>query len=324
MGCSCQFAVLLRSDKEGRTHIKQELLHIAILVLLLQIHIPQRVNDKHLAVLGNNPLLRAGRSSTLRLRLGRGTPTPTSRSRSRSRAPPSPARTSGRILGRFLLGITLLHPAHLAVHGYSPTTIVLIHLSLRRRSSGSRGRLTIDTGDAEILAPGRIACIPDIPLDKLLLPFPAHVEREVMRRTTSKDKEPRNHGPETRPIPRVVILGPLPGREAIGDEVIIPLPPGAAQDVGDDAQPSLTVRGALDGGLDLGVGGLFGDVHAVLALLGRLLGLLCALGGELLLDLVRVEGARLLAVGLVDLVLGGRGRYAEEFVKGYFGAFVEV
>jgi hypothetical protein len=46
-------------------------------------------------------------------------------------------------------------------------------------------------------------------------------------------------------------------------------------------------------------------VHALLVGLGVGFGGGGALGGELLLDLVRVQGAGLLAVGLVDLVLGG-------------------
>jgi hypothetical protein len=70
------------------------------------------------------------------------------------------------------------------------------------------------------------------------------------------------------------------------------------------------------------LGGLFDDFDAGLGSFG--LGL-CggrALGGELLLDLVRVQGARLLAVGFVDLVLGGGGLDAQEVVEGYLGRFV--
>jgi hypothetical protein len=88
--------------------------------------------------------------------------------------------------------------------------------------------------------------------------------------------------------------------------VIIAFAALATQDVGDEREACLALRGELDGILDLGLRG---------ALCALFLAL-CALGAELLGDLVRVEGASLCAVGLVDVVLGGRVCDAEDLVEG--------
>lgn len=143
-----------------------------------------------------------------------------------------------------------------------------------------------------------------------------------MRRAAGEQEDAHDHGAEAGPVARVVVLGALPLGEAVAQEVVVALAAGAAEDVGHDGQAGLAVRGALDGGLDLGLGGLLGDFHAALGLLGLGLGGGGALGGEGLLDLVRVQGAGFLAVGLVDLVLGGGGLDADVVVEGDVGALV--
>lgn len=136
-----------------------------------------------------------------------------------------------------------------------------------------------------------------------------------MRATAEGEEDAEHDRAKARAVPVVVVVGALPRGEAIGNEVVVASTAGALQDVGDNGQAGLAVRSLLDGGLDLGLRGALGDLDAGLLVLLVLLGL-GALGGELLLDLVGVEGTGLLAVGFVDIILGGRGGDAEEVVEG--------
>lgn len=119
------------------------------------------------------------------------------------------------------------------------------------------------------------------------------------------DEDAEHDGAEARAVPRVVVVGALPQREAVGQEVVVAVPRRPAQDVCDEGEAGLALRGALDGRLCLGGRGLLGGLAG-----------LCAVVSEVLLHLVRVERARLLAVGAVDVLLRGRGGDAEDVVKG--------
>lgn len=141
-----------------------------------------------------------------------------------------------------------------------------------------------------------------------------------MRAAAQGEEDAEHDGAQAGAVPVVVVVGALPRREAIGHKVVVASTPGAFQDVGDDGQAGLSVRSLLDGGLDLGLRGGLGDVDTGLLVLLVLFGL-GTLGGELLLYLVGVEGTRLLAVGLVDIILGGRGGDAQNIVEGNVGAF---
>lgn len=101
--------------------------------------------------------------------------------------------------------------------------------------------------------------------------------------------------------------------------MIVTLASWASQDVGHYTKTRKSVTGSLCGGIDLGLRGALGDVHARLLALGSPFAG-GAVGDELLLDLVGVQGARLLTVGLVDVVLVGTGLDAEEVVEAHIDA----
>jgi hypothetical protein len=135
--------------------------------------------------------------------------------------------------------------------------------------------------------------------------------------TTSDNKEQANHdGTQAGSVAVVVVVGALPQREAIGEEMIISVALGSAQDVGDQRQTGLSLTGLLNGGLDLSRSGRLDGSTSLLVLAG--------LGAHLLLDLVGVQRARLLAVGLGDVVERGRRGDAEDVVKGRGGIGLEA
>lgn len=92
--------------------------------------------------------------------------------------------------------------------------------------------------------------------------------------------------------------------------MVITLTVGAAQDVGDEVQTSGAGIGVLDCSVNLALGRTLVDIDALVGL-GLVL-VLGVVGNESALDLVRVDGSRLLAVGLGDLVLIGIGTNLEE------------
>lgn len=98
--------------------------------------------------------------------------------------------------------------------------------------------------------------------------------------------------------------------------MVISLTAGALEDFGDDSEALVGDGGIFDEGVDLALGGGLGDLLALLFVLEDALGL------EGLARLVRVLLARLLADGLVQLVLRGRGLDAEQIVEGDVGAIV--
>lgn len=316
-------------------YIKQILSRVTLLVLLLEIDIAQRIHNKDLAVFGNDPLLGASRTITLSSRLGGGR----ARGRSRSGSGSSlllaaTATAAGGLLTvvlLLLLGVALLHPAHLAVHGDDVSVLVFHHLRLggrrRRRRSGHRSRGGVDTGDVQVLTPSGMAGKLDVALDELTLALPAHVEGQVVGGAAGEEEDARDSGAQTGAVTVVVVLGALPRGEAVAEEVVVAVAHRPTQDVGDDGQAGLALRGALDGGLDLSGGGRLDHLRTRLAAilllkLGFLLLGLDALGLELLLDLVRVQLAGLLLVGLVDVIETGGLADAEELVEGDVGPLV--
>ena len=164
----------------------------------------------------------------------------------------------------------------------------------------------------------------DVALDELALALPAHVQGQVVGAAAGDEEDAEHGGAQAGPVAVVVVLGALPRGEAVGQEVVVAVAAGSAQDVGDDGQAGLALRGALDGRLELGRGGLLGhpDARLGLLVLGLVLLGLGALGGELLADLVGMELARLLLVRLVDVIVARAAGDAEELVEGDIGALV--
>lgn len=92
--------------------------------------------------------------------------------------------------------------------------------------------------------------------------------------------------------------------------MVVTLAVGAAQDVGDEVQTGRAGVGVLDCGVNLALSRSLVDIDPLVGLgLALVLGVV---GDEGALDLVRVDGSRLLAVGLGDLFLIGIGTDLEE------------
>lgn len=130
-----------------------------------------------------------------------------------------------------------------------------------------------------------------------------------MHNSASHEKRAKHGSSQTGPVSVVIVVSALPERESIGEEVVITVSTRAAQDVGDERQARLGVRGRLHGGIDLRLGRRLGRLA-----ISTLFVLAASL--ELLLDLVGMERAGLSTVGLGDLVVGGGGRYTEDIVEG--------
>lgn len=130
-----------------------------------------------------------------------------------------------------------------------------------------------------------------------------------MDSSTNHEKDTKDDRTQTRTVTVIVVVSAFPQGKAIRKEVIVAFTSRATQDVGNQRQAGLALRSVLDGGIDLCLGSGFGSGST---------GFLVVLAAELeqlLLDLVRVQGPRLLAVGLGDVVLGGRGRYFENIIE---------
>lgn len=270
-------------------------MHFAFLVLLLQVDTTERVDNEDLAILSNNPLPgTGGRGRGVTGCAGTDTG---ARTLSLASLLASPATL-------LLLRLPLLHATLLPVQRLRRAVLILSSSS----GSGSRRRRRVDPGDpsGQRAAPGGLARKLDVPLDELLLLLPAHVQDQVVHGAAAHEERAQHGGAQARAVPVVVVVGALPEGEAVRQEVVVAVPQRPAQDVGDEREARLALRGVLDGGVDLRLG-------------GRLAVLLLAAGPgllELLLDLVRVQGARLLAVGLGDVVVRRRARDAQDVVEG--------
>lgn len=278
------------------TYIKKVLVDVAFFVRFLEEDVAQGVDDENFSILRNDPLPRTGGGRTAR-GFGRDTLG-------------LAARLLGATAAVFLLGLLLLHAPLLPVHRHGRALVVGVGRGRRR---GCGRRCSAHTGDAHVVAPRRVPRELDVALDKLLLPLPAHIQDEVVDGAAAENEQAQHDGAQAGPVAVVVVVGALPEREAVGEEVVVPLAGRAAQDVGDEGQAGLALRGLLDGGPDLGRSGRLRDVHA--ARLGLLGGGFGAVRLELLLHLVRVQRPRLLAVCLVDVILRRAREDAQDVVK---------
>lgn len=271
-------------------------MHDSFLVLLLQVDIADRVDHEDLAVLGHDPLAAPGWPS-------RRLPGRRRRCALRLEGP----LASAAAIFALRLGLLLLHAPLSPVHRLRRAILCIL------RGSRIRCGLRVDARDAQVAAPGSVPGELDIAPDELGLLLPVHVQHEVVHRTAGNEEQTDHDSAQARAVPIVVVVGALPKREAIGDEVVVALAAGPAQDASDERQTRLAVGRLLDGLVDLALRGRLGG-----AILAGLLGL-GALGAQLLGDLVGVQRARLLAVCLVDVVLRRRGRDAEDVVEGRVG-----
>lgn len=288
----------------GDTYVKEELAHVPLVVLLLEVDVAEGVDDEDLAVLGDDSLLGARGARARRCLHGHGRRAPApagllladaSRAGGAARALPFLAGVLARLL--------LLHPALLAVQGDGGLLLLLLlfvggGLRLRWRGlrRGRSGGGVVESRDGEVVAPGGVPRELDVALDELALAPPAHVQGDVVEAAAADEQAADEDGAEAGAVPAVVVLGALPGGEAVPEEVVVADAPRAAEDVGDDSEAGLALAGLLDGGLELG--GL--DALALGLDAALLFG---AVGHDLLAHLVRVQRARLALVRLVDLVL---------------------
>lgn len=209
------------------TYIKQKLLHLSIVIALLEIHVPNSVNNEDLPILSNNALLRARNTSR---RVGGGHLS---------------LRRLNLLLRLLLLRVLLLHASLPTVHRLHSLGITI----RRRRRLGPR----IHTGDSQSLSPRRASRKLDIPPDKLLLSLPAQVQGEVMSRAADEDEQASKHGAEAGAESRVVVTGALPDREAVGEEMVVARALRALEEFLDEAEAGEAVGGGFGGGVDFGV-----------------------------------------------------------------------
>lgn len=291
---------------------------VPLLVLLLEVDVTEGVDDEDLAVLGHDSLLGArGPRSRRSLRHRRRAAAAACLLAGTSRAGAAGALP-------FLAGLParllLLHAALLAVQGDGGLLLLLFvvgGLGLRRWWWRSGRSNILQSRDGEVVAPGGVSRELDVALDELALAPPAHVQGDVVEAAAADEQAADEDGAEARAVAAVVVLGALPGGEAVLEEVVVAVAAGPAQDVGDDGEAGLALAGLLDSGLQLRGARRPGDLDALgLVLPG-------ALGHDLLAHLVRVQGARLALVGLVDLVLGRGRRDAEEVVEGHVRTLVQ-
>lgn len=272
------------------THVEEKLVNNTILVLFFKVDVTDRVNNENLAILGHDPLTggswRSGRVAGNAGALGLA----------------GLLASNASIL---LLGLSLLEASLLPVHGLRRAILFIIFLD-----SGDRSRLK--NRDDKTLAPGGLACILDVAAHKLLLAFPAHVKDEVVDRAASHEEDAKDGSAQAGAVAVVVVVGALPEREAVVEEMIVAVALGALEDVDDEGEAGLALTSALDRRGELSLGGGFG------------IGVLLLLGLELLLHLVGVQCLGLLAVGLGDVVLAGVRADAQDVVEGARGVGLVV
>jgi len=291
-------------ESEKVTYIKQELLNHPLLSLFLQEDVALRVYNKHLAVLRHNALFPANRTGR-RFAFNRS----------------ADAGTANLLLGNsflsaLLAGLALLHALLAAIHGArelirrSGIAIVL------SRSIWKASCECADTLNTRVIAPGSPASVADVPTDELLAPLPAHDESEVVHAASANDEEAQENRAQTWAETRIVVPCALPLGEPVPEEVIVAFARWALEDLGDDGQALVSGSGIFHEGIALLLGRLPVHAHATLVLARSKFGL------EVAVCLIRVNELRLLAIGLVELVLGSRGLDAQQIVEGYIVAIV--
>lgn len=207
---------------------------------MLKVDITQRIHDKHFTVLSNDPLLGARRSATLGSRLGCGRARGGSGSGNGSGLLATATTPAGGLLAAvfilFLLGVALLHPAHLTVHGDEVSVFIFHHLRWGRRGrrSGNRGRGGVDAWDVKVLPPSGMAGKFDVTLDELALALPAHVQGQVVGCAAGEEEDARDGGAQAGAVTVVVVLGALPRGEAVAEKMVVAVAHRATEDVCDD------------------------------------------------------------------------------------------
>lgn len=278
-------------ERVPSTHVKEEGLQSALVILFLEIHIASEVDNQDLAVLGNDTLAGPSRVGLL--------------GRCLLRCSSAASATLLALDALVLAGGGLLHAPLAAIHRLRSHLLVIIG------SGRGRSRSRVDARNAEVIAPGLVACELDVSLDEVPVLLMVHVEDEVVDAAADEEEDTEHGSSEARAIPIVVVVASFPGGETVGKEVIIAITLGTAQDLANKTEASLAIHCNLHGSIDL----LLRERLDVLALLLRLV----ALALELLLDLVGVEGSGDFAIGLGDFVNGGTLANANELIEGEVG-----
>lgn len=110
-----------------------------------------------------------------------------------------------------------------------------------------------------------------------------------MHATTTEDKKADEDSGNTGTEAGVVVPGSAPSREAVLEEVVVPLAEWAAEDGADERETAEAFAGEFLGVADLGLCQFFGGARGWLGLM-----------------FVGVETNGLFLVGLADVVDGGR------------------
>jgi len=306
------------------TYVQKEFVRIALLRLVFEEDIPDRVDDEDLAVLRDGALLCAhgpagqlgfdGRADAFGASFFRG------------------ARVFVAVavaVGTSIAASLLLLPLHGALLLAVPLHALIVVGGGLLAGRGSAGLActpsqTRDVGQVTVVAPGHAAGVLHIALDELALADPAHVQGAVVHAAADEDEEAEQDAPQARAEALVVVPRAAPGGEAVVQEMVVAGALGAAQDVDDEGEALEAGGGGFHEGLDFALGGLLvlrdvrGGLRAGLGLgrLGSIVG-----GDPVAASLVWVQGAGEFAVGFVDFVVGG-GRFdADEGVEGGIGAF---
>lgn len=229
-------------------------MNLSLIILSLEVNVTKRVNNQDLAVLSNNTLAStSGANSGSRSGISR-----------LSRALGAADLLDG-LSTVALLGL-LVHATLSSVLGQRGSFFLL---ALGRSGSRGRSRSSFDTGDVKTATPSSFTGKLDVALDKLGLTLPAHVEGKVVNTATNDEEQTNHNRAQAGSVAVVVVIGALPEREAIGEEMVVTVAFGATEDVGNEGQTSLSLASLLDSGFDLSIGGRL-DLLALLLVLSSL------------------------------------------------------
>ena len=285
------------SEELSSTYVEEELALGAVLGLLFQEDITNRVHNEHLAVLSDDALLRSLRPRS-KLSLDRS-------------ADASGARSSYGLDLLALLSGVLVHGAFLAtvpgdkllLSGILLLGLVFPLLSVHRLDAG-------DTLDGALVTPGSLTRMADVALNELPATPPAHEQRKVVHASTKDGEASEQHREEARTKAVVVVATAPPSWETIPHKVVVSLAFGALEELGNDRETLVALSDLLHVRIDFLLRWPLGALLARL-LLGRL-----PFFDEDLAGLVGMKSCRLLAVRLVQFVLRCAGLDAEDVVEG--------
>lgn len=207
-------------------------MHLALFISLFQKDIATGVNDENLAILRHDAFF--GTNGSLADRC--------------TRATCSLGSLAALVL--VLASFLLLKPALTSIDHLSGLEF-LAHGPTNDLAGIANTTQILDARHTDF-TPGGVSCKLDVASDKLLLPLPAQVECEPVAPTADTDEQTEQDGPKTGTEPGIVVTGPLPLGKAIAQEKVIPLSPGAAQNIDDNGEAGIAIRGVLLGILDFG------------------------------------------------------------------------